>query len=204
LEKVEVKENASENAQATAPQEVQAVSYKTSDPIQEALRTISEEALQLSECLWQERKLIRELSSLLKLILKQLNMSFSLPADVFPRTDKVQQVILSDEAHLILINDKNEVSSKALEDCPPATISSMLAFVIPELGKGLASHRKEINSRISLFDKVNQELKNLQYAFVAASENLNQDAAPVNDGIKKALMNSPDASATNQGNKEST
>lgn len=203
MEKVEVKENSSENTQAAATAEVPQVSYKASDPMQEALRTISEETLQLSECLWQERKLIRELGAFLKHVLKQLNMSLNLPADVFPRTEKVQQVILSDEAHLILINDKNEVSSKALEDCSPATITSMLSFIIPELGKALAFYRKEINSRISLFDKVNQELKNLQDVFVTISQNLDQEATPVNNGIKKALMNNPETSANSQENKGS-
>ncbi len=203
LEKVEVKENNSQNGQPPVTGEVQQISYGSSDPMQEALRTVSEETLQLSECLWQERKLIGELGALLKRILKRLGMSFILPAEVFPRTDKVQQAILSDEAHLILINDKNEVSSKALEDCDPATISGLIKFMVPELGKALASYRKEVNSRIVLFDKVNQELKNLQEVFAATSGNTDQQAAQVNNGIKKALMGNSSASANTEGNKES-
>lgn len=203
MEKVEVKENNSQNAAPPVTGEVQQVSYASGDPMQEALRTISEETLQLSECLWQERKLIRGLSTLLKGILKHLGMSFILPAEVFPRTDKVQQAILSDEAHLILINDKNEVSSRALEDCNPTTISSLIKFMVPELGKALASYRKEINSRIAMFDKVNQELKNLQEAFAAPSEHTDQEGAPVNNGIKKTLMGNSGASANTEGNKES-
>lgn len=202
MEKVEVKENSGQNAQPPVTSEVQPVSYGSSDPMQEALRTVSEETLQLSECLWQERKLIKGLGALLKGILKHLGMSFILPAEVFPRTDKVQQAILSDEAHLILINDKNEVSSRAFEDCAPTTISSLIKFIVPELGKALASYRKEINSRIVLFDKVSQELGNLQEVFTVTSENTDQEAPQANNGIKKALIGNS-APTNPEGNKES-
>jgi len=204
LEKAEVAEKSSEGSQkvitgeATPPP-----SPSSSDQIQESLKILSEETLQLSEFLWQEEKLIKELCVLLKLVLKQMNLSFNVPANVLPQTDKIQRIILNDEAHLILINDQNEVKSKALEDYPPPVIFNLVSFVIPELTKSFTSYRKRISVRISLFDRINQELRNIRNVF-ASSLKKAEDGNPVNDGVKNALQAQKNESGGEQGNKEST
>jgi len=188
LEKVEVEEKSSENSQGISGGET-LPSYQTSgDPMQESLKVIKEETLQLSEFLWQEEKLIKELCVLLKHVLKQLNMSFNLPATVFPQTEKTQRIILNDEAHLILINDKNEVKSKALEDFPPHVIFNIASFIIPELSKSLASYRKKISLRVGFFERINQELRNIRNIFANRPKKLEEDRpASIENGVKEAL-----------------
>jgi len=188
LEKAEVQEKSSADSQKpiTGESPLQG-SQPPGDQMEESLKILSEETLQLSEFLWQEEKLINELCALLKLVLKQVNLSFNLPADILPRTEKMQRVMLNDEAHLILINDQNEVRSKALEDYPPQVVFNVISFVVPELGRSLTSYRKRISVRISLFDRVNQELRNLRNIFASTPKKLG-DSNPVDDGVKKALL----------------
>lgn len=162
-------------------------SQSLDEKMQESLKILSEETLQLSEFLWQEEKLIKELCTLLKLVLRQLNISFNLPPNILPRTEKMQKIVLNDEAHLIIVNDQNEVRSKALEDYPPHVIFNVVSFVVPELSRSLTSYRKRISMRISLFDRVNQELKNLRNIFAGSPKKL-EAGSPVEDGIRKALQ----------------
>jgi len=188
LEKAEVEQKSSDDSQKIITEESPPNPNQSSrDQMQESLKILSEETLQLSEFLWQEEKLIKELCALLKLVLKQLNLSFNLPANILPHTETVKRIILNDEAHLILINDQNEVRSKALEDYPRHVVFNVVSFVVPELGLSLTSFRKRISLRISLFDRVNQELRKIRNIFADGSKKA-EDGSPIGDGVKKALL----------------
>ena len=134
-------------------------------PIDEALKNLNEEALQLSEFLDQEEKLIKELCVLLRQVLGQLGISFSIPVTVVPSAWRSLRMYLNAEAHVISINDKNEVTSKALENYPPHVIFNIVTFILPELSKSLTAYRQKISLRIDLFDRMNQELRNLSKIF---------------------------------------
>lgn len=187
MEKVQVEEKNVVDPNATTKEETAQQAKDTPDQMQESLKTINEEALQLSEFVWQENKLIKELCLQLKQVLKQLSMSFGLPPTVFPVNGRTQRIILNEEAHLVLINEKNEVTSKALEDLPPQVIFDVVSLVVPELGKSLTSFRRKICNRVSLFDRVNQELKNLSNVFLTDSRPEGGNK-PTNDAVKKALL----------------
>jgi hypothetical protein len=187
LEKTEVQKS-NEVSQTTNPGEAAVLPAPSIDgQMQEALKVLSEETLQLSEFLWQEEKLVKELCTLLRLVLKRLGLSFNLPPNLFPQSGKIQKIILNDETHLILINDQNEVRSRALEDYPPQVIFDVVSFVIPELGRSLTFYRKKINVRIGLFERVNQELRKIRSIFENNQKKLEDGTGPVDDGVKKAL-----------------
>lgn len=204
MEKAEVEEKSIENSKKMIKEETPPRPYQpSSDQMQESLRIINEETLQLREFLLQERICIRELCVLLKQVLKQLNMSFNLPANVFPQTKKPQRIILNDEAHLIFVNNKNEVKSKALEDYPPQVILNVASFIIPELSRSLTSYRKKISSRIGLFDMINHELRNLRNILANRPKKLEEDINPANNGVKKGLLaKQKGPSEENERNKE--
>jgi len=188
LEKVEHK--GSENSQPLVLTDASAGAAPTlSEQMQESLKILSEETLQLSELIWQEAKLAREFCALLKQVLKQLNMSFNLPVNSFPQGGKLQQAILNPEGHLILINDKNEVESKAMESFPSDVVFNLVSFIIPELGKSLSLHRQKMNVRVELFDRVNRELRNLRNMSDSRSNKLDDGNNHVEDGIRKTLLN---------------
>jgi len=199
LEKVEVEQKNSENSQPLILADTSSETPQTlNEQMQESLKVLSEETLQLSELIWQESKLTREFCALLKQVLKQLNMSFNLPVNVFPRGVKLQQVILNSEAHLILINDKNEVESRALEDYPSDVVFNLVSFIIPELGKSLGLHRQKISIRIDFFDRVNRELRNLRNMSDDCSGKLEENTSRVENGIRKTLLDQQKESAEQQ------
>ena len=184
-----VEQKSSENSPPLILAETSAGSSNTlNEQMQESLKILSEETLQLSELIWQEAKLTREFCAVLKQVLRHLKISFNLPVNVFSQGQKLQQAILNPEAHLILINDKNEVESRALEDYPPDVIFSMVSFIIPELSRSLTLYRQKISLRIDLFDRVNRELRNLRNMSENHSDKHEEGSGPVEDGIKKALM----------------
>ncbi len=189
MEKVEVEQKSGENSQPlvladTSPE----ASQTLNEQMQESLKVLSEETLQLSELIWQESKLTREFCALLKQVLKQLNMSFNLPVDIFSKGVKLQQVILNSQAHLILINDKNEVESKALEDYPSDIVFNLVSFIIPELGKSLGLYRQKISVRIDFFDRVNRELRNLRNMSDNCPGKTEEGTSRVENGIRKTLL----------------
>jgi len=188
VEKVEVEKKA-ESPQKMVKEETASSQYlPSSDQIQESLKIMNEETLQLSEFLLQEGKLVKELCVLLKQVLKRLNMAFNIPSNVFPGSLRAQQIILNEEAHLIFISNENKVESKALEDFPPEVILNVTSFIIPKLTNSLISYRKKISSRIGLFNKINQELRNLSNTFANYPENFEDSRPPIDNGVKKALL----------------
>jgi len=187
LEKVEQK--GSDNSQPLILADNPTAAAQTlSEQMQESLKVLSEETLQLSELIWQDAKLTREFCALLKQVLKQLNMSFNLPVNVFSHEGKLQQVILNPEAHLILINDKNEVESKALEDYPSDIVFGLVSSIIPELGRSLSLYRQKISVRIDFFDRVNRELRNLRNMSDNRSSKPEENNNQIEDGIRKTLL----------------
>lgn len=188
MEKAEVEDKSSVNSQKINGGETP-LNQTSSDQILESLRIISEESMQLSEVVWQEEKLIEELNVLIKAVLKQLNISIYIPPDVFPQAPRTQRIILNDEAHLIFINDQNEVQSKALQDYPREIIFNLALFVVPELSKSLSSYRKRVSERVRLFDRINQELRNLRNIFENHSKMIGEDKRnPIDNGVKRALL----------------
>ena len=184
-----VEQKSSESSQPLVLAETAETSRILNDQIQESLKVLSEETLQLSELIWQEAKLTKEFCAVLKQVLKQLKISFNLPVNILAQGQRIQQAILNSEAHLILINDKNEVESKALEDYPPDVISNLISHIVPELSKSLTLYRQKIAMRIDLFDRVNRELRNLRNMSDNRSDKNEEGSGPVEDGIKKTLMN---------------
>ena len=183
-----VEQKSSESSPPLVLAETSVTSSALNEQMQESLKVLSEETLQLSELIWQEAKLTKEFCAVLKQVLKQLKISFNLPVNIVTQGQRLQQAILNPEAHLILINDKNEVESRALEDYSPDVISNMISYIVPELSKSLTLYRQKIAVRIDLFDRVNRELRNLRNMSDNRSDKNEEGSGPVEDGVKKTLM----------------
>ncbi len=161
----------------------------------EMLKVVKEETLQLSEFLVEEKRLVHELCLLLKLTLRQLNASFHISPKMISVPENVNHVILNEEGHLILIDDKGGVNSKALEDYSPEIILNVLWVVLPELGEIIVAYRKRISFRVDVFEKITHEFRNLGKMFARAreeqsaenSENPSEDETP-RDGVRNSLL----------------
>ncbi len=138
--------------------------------LQEILRSISEETLQLSEFLMEENNIVKELCLSLKHVLKKINVSFNIPPQELPLKKKIKKVILNEEGHLILVHEKGEVHSAFLAEYPPEIVMAVLWVVIPELAKVIALYRKKISTRVNFFGKVKKELRSVAKAIIGGRE----------------------------------
>ena len=138
--------------------------------LQEVLKMIEEETMQLSEFVIEEKNLTTESCTLLRGILKKLKISFKIPNKVIRFPKKPKEVILNEEGHLILVYEKGEVVSKLLEEYPPEVVMAVMWEILPELAKSIRIYREKISGRVSFFEKVKRELKNVFKIFTSTGK----------------------------------
>jgi uncharacterized coiled-coil protein SlyX len=154
----------------------------------ELLTTISEETIQLSEFLVEEKKLIQELCMFLRHILKRLNMTFNLSLKAVPELQaKAKKIVLNKEGHLIVMYEKDKVNSKVLEDYPPEIVLSVIWNVIPELEKSIKAYRKKISERVGIFEKIRKELKNIHRVFSSSNKDGSEVFIVGNEELKSPI-----------------
>lgn len=167
--------------------EIEKSKVEIEQKLQDFLKSISEETLQLSEFLMEENKMMDELCISLKQILKKLNVSFNIPPKEIPLQKKVKKVILNDEAHLILVHEKGEVNSAFLAEYSPEIVMSVLWTVMPELTKVVTLYRKKITTRVDFFGKVKKELKNIAKAIIGKESSSDSIDEKVMDVVKESV-----------------
>jgi hypothetical protein len=163
----------------------------------ELLTTISEETIQLSEFLIEEKKLIQELCMFLRHILKRLNMTFNISLKAVPELqDKAKKIVLNREGHLIVMYEKEKVNSKVLEDYPPEIVLSVIWNVIPELEKSIKAYRKKISERVGIFEKIRKELKNIHRVFSSPNKDGSEVFIIGNEELKSPIAANENQPAT--------
>jgi len=156
----------------------------------ELLAAISDETLQLSEFLIEEKRLIQELCELFREILKRLKMSFEIPTKVVPEFQgKAKKILLNDEGHLLLILEGENVSSKILEDYPPEVVLNVIWNIIPALEKSLKAYRRKISKRVGIFERIKKELKSIHNVFSSSEQKQGDFLIIGNQELKSPLSN---------------
>lgn len=167
--------------------EIEKSKVEIEQKLQELLKSIGEETLQLSEFLMEENKLMSDLCASLKQILRKLNVSFNIPPQDLPIHKKVKRVILNEEGHLILVYEKGDVNSAFLAEYPPEIVMATLWIVMPELAKVVMLYRKKIGTRVNFFGKVKKELKGVVKAIVGKEGALESDGEQAMDAIEESV-----------------
>ncbi|MGQ9460126.1 MAG: hypothetical protein ACUVRA_02700 [Candidatus Bathyarchaeaceae archaeon] len=171
--------------------EVEKAKVEIEEKFLDSLKVINEEILQLSEFLIEDKKLAQELCKLLKQVLKHLNLSFEIPSRAIPIFEKVDQIILNEEGHLIFVHEKSKVGSKALEEYSPEIILIVFLSIIPKLGKLLRLYRKRVGMRVNFFEKIYRELENASRVFATSNQlEAGLRESVEEDGVKKTLFSS--------------
>ena len=178
----------SESEEVLNAEEIEKHKLELEQKLQELLRSINEETLQLSEFLMEEGKLVRELCMSMRQILKKLNVSFNIPPKDIPIKAKVKKVVLNEECHLILVYEKGEVHSAFLAEYPPEIVMATLLVIMPELAEVIMLYRKKISTRVSFFAKIKKELKNVVKAIVGSRETEMTESESL-DAAKDSLQN---------------
>lgn len=145
--------------------------------LQEILKSINDETLQLGDFLSSENMLVKELCTSLTEILKKLDVSFNIPQQDIPLGKKAKKVILTEQGHLSVTGEEGEVKSAFLAEYSPEIVMAVLWIVIPELTKVISLYRKRLSARVGFFEGIKKELKSVAKAIVS-----NRDE---NSGAKK-------------------
>jgi hypothetical protein len=159
-----------ENSEEVNRMETEGSRVETEQKLQELLKNINEESLELSKFLAGENKLINEACTSLALVLEKLGVSFNIPPQDIPFQRKVKKAILNHEGHLALTYEGDEKHSGFLGEYPPEIVMAVLWIVIPELARTNTIHRKRISIRASFFGRVKEELKTVAKAIAAIHE----------------------------------
>jgi len=158
-------ENVSNHVQTTEEQTALAGSaledFQADQRLQDLLKGIAEETVQLREFLTEESKLMNEICMSIGQIMKKLTISFDIPPSRIPFDRKLQRIILNEEGHLILFSEKNEFTSTLLAEHPPSIVMAVLWVVMPKLAEVVASYRKRVTTRIGLFRRLKMELETI-------------------------------------------
>jgi len=178
----------SEGSEVLSVEEIEKHKAEFEQKLQELLKSISEETLQLSEFLMEEEKLIKELCMSLRQVLKKLKVSFYIPPRELPIRGKVKRIILNEECHLILVYEKGDVHSAFLAEYSPEIVLATLMVIMPELAEVLMLYRKRISTRVNFFGRIKRELKNVVKAIVGSQE-VKEPEKESMDAIKSALNN---------------
>ncbi len=158
------------NGELLDEKEIEKSRVEIEQKLQELLKSISEETLQLSEFLMEENKMTEEICLSLKQILKKLNVSFNIPPRDIPLRRNAKKIILNEEGHLILVYEKGEVHSAFLAEYPPEIVMAVLWVIMPEMAKVIMLYRKKISTRINFFGKIKKELKGAAKAIAGNKE----------------------------------
>jgi hypothetical protein len=149
-------------------------SEKTEQKLQELLKVISSESLQLNAFLSEENRLVNEVCLSLTQVMKKLQISFDIPAFNISSKRKIRKAILNDEGSLKLFYEKDGEKSDFLANYPPETVLAVLWAIMPELAGAMTSHRKRLSARISFIERVKKELKNVAKAVMETSSSTEQ------------------------------
>jgi hypothetical protein len=179
-----------EGGETLDEKEIEKSKAEIEQKLQELLKGISEETLQLSEFLMEEKNMVNELCISLKQLLKKLNISFNIPPQNIPLRKKVKKVILNEEGHLIIVHEKGEVNSAFLAEYPPEIVMAVLWVIMPELAKVIMLYRKKISTRVNFFGKLKKELKGVAKAIVGSKEETAVSSGEHSmDVVKESLTN---------------
>jgi hypothetical protein len=140
------------------------------------LHTINEEAMQLGEFIATETKTVYEICGNLQYVFHHLGLSVDLPSSLITWRRNVQKATYNDHGHLILVMTNGEIESKALEQLSPEIVLTVVWGVIPKLGEIVSTRLKHAETRISLFEKIRVNLRNLQNNLSTSVDSETQDS----------------------------
>jgi len=129
-------------------------------PLSEIFKEIHEGTQILVDSREKEASLSRDMCTTLVSYTKWLGTSLELAPKSIPHFDSAKSIILSPEGKL-MITEENKVRSKPLEAYPPEIVMAVVLEVLPQLGSIINSRVQKLNERISLFNKISQELSGL-------------------------------------------
>jgi len=131
-----------------------------------SIRTLHEEAMQLSELQEMEKNYSIEVSSLLKLIIEPLNASYHVkPTVVSSRDSSLSDVVVTPQGIVNFIHSQGIMNAKPLETLPSEVLVRILGEVIPQIKQILIEKRQKVSVRVGTLEKISREFKKIAPAY---------------------------------------
>ena len=134
--------------------------------MQELLQSMNEESAKLSGYLAEENRIMIDLCNSLVQVTKKLHVSFDIPPRDLSLQRNTRKALLSEDGYLKIQYDE-DTHSAFLAEYSSEVVMTVLWVVVPELTKAISVYRKRANSRISFFEGLKKELKNIARAIVS-------------------------------------
>ena len=138
-------------------QPIQMMGKKESD-LPNAIKSLEEEQLQVSELTEIERSQIAEVAAHVKLLTSWLDVPLHIDPAAF------SEVVLMPDGQVSLINNGAKILSLPLESLPGSVLVKLLVEVVPEIKRILQEKKQQLGGTATLLERSGKELKKISPA----------------------------------------
>ncbi len=157
------------------------------EKVQEMLRQMQEEAMQISELTLMQKDYISEISTYIKRVLIMLPYSIEVAMATLGNRGKKGKAFLNKNAHVIMTSDGDEATSTPLADLEPDLSMAVLTDAMPKIEEGLRIKRERMQDETT-------RLEQLAIQMESVYQTLQEDRASTEDSerkLKKTVMKAP-------------
>ena len=157
------------------------------EKVQEMLRQMQEEAMQISELTLMQKDYISEISTYIKRVLIMLPYSIEVAMATLGNRGKKGKAFLNKNAHVIMTSDGDEATSTPLADLEPDLSMAVLTDAMPKIEEGLRIKRERMQEETT-------RLEQLAIQMESVYQTLQEDRASTEDPerkLKKTVMKAP-------------
>ena len=184
--KEKVSEDHNEKVKAEESLKMQGITEQN-EKVQEMLRQMQEEAMQISELTLMQKDYISEISTYIKRVLIMLPYSIEVAMATLGNRGKKGKAFLNKNAHVIMTSDGDEATSTPLADLEPDLSMAVLTDAMPKIEEGLRIKRERMQDETT-------RLEQLAIQMESVYQTLQEDRASTEDPerkLKKTVMKAP-------------
>lgn len=184
--KEKVAEDHNEKVKAVESLKMQGITEQN-DKVQEMLRQMQEEAMQISELTLMQKDYISEISTYIKRVLIMLPYSIEVAMATLGNRGKKGKAFLNKNAQIIMTSDGDEATSTPLAELEPELSMAVLTDAMPKIEDGLRIKRERMQDETT-------RLEQLAIQMESVYQTLQEDRATPEDPerkLKKTVMKAP-------------
>lgn len=129
--------------------------------LSDLIPSIQESAQTLTASIAEYTRLSRELCKALTAYTDWLGITLEIPPEEIPRFNDVEKMFLSPQGHLVVVDKRGRVDSKALEEYPTEVVLTVVLNALPELKSKMDGYAQRLSERIDLLERISRELRSI-------------------------------------------
>jgi len=181
-----VAEDRNEKVKAVESLKMQGITEQNKK-VQEMLRQMQEEAMQISELTLMQKDYISEISTYIKRVLIMLPYSIEVSMATLGNRGKKGKAFLNKNAHIIMTSDGNEATSTPLAELEPDLSMAVLSDAMPKIEEGLKIKRERMQDETTRLEQLAMQMESVY-------QTLQEDRTSTEDSenkLKKPMMKAP-------------